>query len=82
MHVFTSLDDLPPYASTADVLTEGVLEGTTMWAGMPLSFAANATAPAWFPEECVTTPLAHSSAVREKTALAAPLILNDPLREL
>ena len=46
---------------------------------MPLSFAASATAPAWFPEECVTTPLEHSSAVREKTALDAPLILKEPL---
>jgi hypothetical protein len=27
-----------------------------MWASMPRILAASETAPAWFPDECVTTP--------------------------
>ncbi len=52
-----------------------------MWAGTALSCAARATAAAWLPLECVTTPRAHSSGVNEKTALHAPLTLKDPLRQ-
>ena len=60
--------------------TLGVLVGTTMYAGIPLSWAAKATAAAWFPELWVTTPLAAWASEREKTALLAPLNLNAPLQ--
>src|SRR5579859_5375752 len=49
-----------------------------MYAGMPRSDAARASAAAWLPEECVTTPFAASSSVSRNTALVAPRALKAP----
>src|SRR5207245_5462933 len=38
-----------------------------------------ASAAAWLPVECVTTPRAASSSLSENTAFVAPRILNDPV---
>ena len=54
--------------------------GMTTTARRPRSRAASAKAWAWFPLECVTTPRFWASASRENTALAAPRILNEPVR--
>ena len=62
----------PPYALTASTLHCGVPRGTTMCAGIPRNCALRATAPAWFPLLCVTTPCAASSVESERTALQAP----------
>src|ERR1700740_2765241 len=69
----------PPYDSTARHFTFGAFFGITIHAGIPRQAAARATAAAWLPLECVTTPCAASSSLREKIALVAPRILNDPV---
>ena len=60
--------------------TCGVVVGTTMYAGMPASFAASAMDSAWLPDECVTTPRRFCSSLSDSIALYAPRNLNAPLR--
>src|SRR5215510_4854895 len=69
---------LPPYPATAAFFTAGALSGMTMYAGTPRKRAANATAAAWLPEECVATPYRASCSERPKTALHAPRNLKAP----
>jgi hypothetical protein len=69
----------PPYDSTARHFTPGAFFGITIDAAIPRHAAAHATAAAWFPLECVTTPRRASSSANEKIAFVAPLILNDPV---
>src|SRR5216684_864760 len=45
----------------------------------PRHAAAQATAAPWLPLDCVTMPCAASSSVRERIALEAPRILNEPV---
>ena len=52
----------------------------TTYAGMPRNFAASASAAAWLPDECVTTPLAATASDNDRTALVAPRNLNAPAR--
>src|SRR3954464_14015413 len=47
---------------------------------MPRYCAAQATAEAWLPEECVTTPCRASSSESCRMALLAPRILKEPVR--
>src|SRR3984893_3809592 len=49
-----------------------------MYAGMPRSRAARASAAAWLPEECVATPWRACDSDRAKTALVAPRALKAP----
>jgi|GEM_PF-4659500 len=53
--------------------------GSTRTAGRPHSWAATATAIAWLPVLCATTP-GLSAATSRSTASSAPRILNDPPR--
>src|SRR5271154_5136187 len=50
-----------------------------MYAGIPRQRAAWDSAAAWLPEEGAATPNFACSSVREKTALVAPRILNEPV---
>ena len=59
----------------------GASEGMTMYAGMPRILAAQASAAAWFPELCVTTPCTACSSDRLNTEFIAPLNLKAPLHE-
>jgi len=45
---------------------------------MPRNLAARASAAAWLPDECVTTPRAASLSGSSSTALVAPRALNAP----
>ena len=66
----------PPYPSTACTFTAGHVLGMTRCAGMPHSFAASATAWAWFPLLCVTAIGVSPPSSREEhaffMALTAP----------
>jgi len=59
--------------------TCGVVVGTTIYAGMPASFAASAMDSAWLPDECVTTPRRFCSSLSDSIALYAPRNLKAPL---
>jgi len=56
-----------------------VLVGTTIYAGIPASFAASAMDSAWLPDECVTTPRRFCSSLSDAIALYAPRNLKAPL---
>jgi len=47
----------------------GASDGITISAGMPKSFAASATACAWFPEEKATAPARFCAALKRLKAL-------------
>jgi len=51
----------------------------TIHAGTPRHAAAQATAAPWFPLDWVTIPRAASAPLRERMALEAPRILNEPV---
>jgi len=51
-----------PSARVAAILTGDDTSGITITHGIPKARAVNASACAWFPDECATTPLARTSA--------------------
>ena len=61
----------------ASTLAGTALSGITTVAVSPAALAAYATACAWLPDECVTTPVTRSSS--RSTALVAPRSLNAPV---
>src|SRR6266404_2391559 len=67
-----------PRARVPSILARGASSGITSVAGMPRNCAAIATACAWFPEECATTPGPSLSSGIESTKFEAPRILNAP----
>ena len=69
-----------PSARTPSTFTAGAVVGITTTAGMPSSFAASAIAMPWLPDEKVMTPRARTSSGNCSSMLAAPRILNAPLR--
>ena len=69
----------PPYPSTACFFTAGAVRGITMVAGIPRSRAASASAWAWFPLLCVTTPRSAVAASSFRTAFVAPRYLKLPV---
>lgn len=75
----------PPYRLTFSTLQAGAFLGITMCAGMPRSFAARATAAAWFPLRRTTTSIYFcSSGVLEKSKqehwnYTAPAMCHDAL---
>ena len=69
-----------PARSTALRFVREAFAGITTCAGMPRSAAAVASASAWFPELCVTTPRGASASAMLRTAFVAPRILKLPVR--
>ena len=69
-----------PARSTAARFEGEAFAGITTCAGMPRSAAAVASASAWFPELCVTTPRGASPSAMLRTAFVAPRILKLPVR--
>mmetsp|Transcript_33823 Transcript_33823/g.80085 ORF Transcript_33823/g.80085 Transcript_33823/m.80085 type:complete len:255 (-) Transcript_33823:21-785(-) len=67
-----------PYSLTASTLTVGALLGMTINAWSPASFAASASAWAWFPLLCVTKGPLPPPSTCLRTALVAPRNLNAP----
>ena len=73
-----------PYPSVAARLTGGAVRGITTQTGMPSSCPASATACAWLPDECVTTPAARSASLELQQGVHRPpeLERTDPLEVL
>jgi hypothetical protein len=68
---------MAPWWRVRATLTNGVVAGITIVAGMPSRAAWRATACAWLPADTATTPHARSSGVNASSRFRAPRSLND-----